>query len=854
MAKRLSSLFSSKKDKQEDDFSFTTGRPRNTSLVQSPSPTGKLHKQRLTSISQISLDTEQPPPLLPPPTFREGPAGISNRVSSRPASLYSDAASDRSRPQTPVLDIPGRAASPAGSPASAANRLSKKRSWLPGARPEQPRLEDGDSPQDHWIAGLREKIPYDLTPLFEGRQIPELWDPTGNVIIHVFPEEIKRGTGSFRVHGALFADSTPFSHLAVPSIDTSFGDMRLQDDYLGGHYGGQHGHGRHDSIPTIVPPISGSQIQHVFLPLDLDGDYSSPGSMPKGDDAELLLLYRNWVAFMVGQALVASHRQVSLFSIFLGISTLLRRLGFGNLDGSSWGEIPDSSFARYCEELRLADVRTSREKTIEAIVLAEAMRYWPLYNEGFVHAAGRLEDIKSIHSPKYSKISPITGNRLERASLDVEARLKTLHVRLDDFDFPSMFSGLANSQTSTEAKLIRFKAWRLAFIDMRKFVLAQYKRRYGSWPPKAKSKKNDFDQDGLNRLLVNQVYEDFCNLYDMLANSRSMTNRTIDMQPLQSDNVGLNETIEHAIRSIESEFDRSTPPVLPPIPFDIPLIPSLDQRFQGANHLLTTEKGVVKLKANEINELLLGSYNREYIKPSNFVQEFMAYERKLNTGATVDQLVDNRCGQWLFIYAILQSLPMTAIDARGINFSEGCEYFLFSAPRGGKPWMREDTSTSKAWYSVQSAGQTMSLSADMLDHQPEGIYRRSHCWLMANQWLADAGLLPPAAQQQAEQLHPQYQQEEPPMQPLRPASPSRLSPAASPMLRAMTPQDLGNTRSPLSSISKSSSYTNLQVSMEKVAAPVRAPRPASQYNPGITFDSILGGGPADSKAERKKKK
>ncbi|KAK5074073.1 hypothetical protein LTR64_006785 [Lithohypha guttulata] len=866
MSKRLSSFFGHKKEKSEEG---AIGSPRHLSYSSdaspnaSPSAGSRLQKYRPQSPSHLSLNTHEIPSLEPPPTFRESASGITARPSSRPVSRHaagpdypSSRESSRSRPQTPtLLTIPGQPTSPApfspATPSSAASgKLAKKRLGLSGPKQDKLKFGDGDSQQKAWISGLKEHIPYDLTQLLHGDRLGELWDVNGDVVVHLYPESSGRNP-TFRVHSALFAESKSLAYLAIPSINQSMQDMFLGDDDSFGPplraidpgYGPQN-----SSIPQIMPPMSQPKV--VYLPLDLEGDYSIPGSTPSGDDLELIVLYRNFFAFLGGGALISTPRQVSLFSVFMGIASILRRLAYTNADGSTYGEIPDNSFARYCDELRLGDVRSSREKTIEAIVLGEAMKHWPLYNEGFVHAAGRLDDIKFIKSPKFAKISPITVNRLERASLDVETRLKLLHSRLDDFEFPSIFSGLANSQTSTEAKLIRFKAWRLAFIDMRKFVMAQYRRRYGAWPPKAKSKKNNFDQDGLNRLLVREVYEDFCNLYDMLVNPREMTNRTIDLQPMVEEK-GTTETIQHALRSMESEFDRSTPPVIPPIPFDTPLIPSLDQSFKGGNALTAHGGGSAKLKANEINELLLGSYNREYIKPSTFVQEFMAYERKLASGATLDQIVDNRCGQWLFVYVILQSLPMTAVDARGVIFNEDVEYFLFEAPRGGKPWMREDTLVSKAWYNVKSAGQTISLSADVLDHQPEGVYRRSHCWLIANQWLAAAGVLPQGQSPVQENYEPQLPSHHPPVE-LRASSPAQLSPAQSPMIRPMTPTaPYDGVRSHLG---KSSSYTNLQVDMEQVAAPApKNPRPMSQYNPSITFDSILGAAPVQ-KQEKKKKK
>ncbi|KAK5945681.1 hypothetical protein PMZ80_002888 [Knufia obscura] len=865
MSKRLSSLFGHKKEKSEEGALGSPAYSRQDSVRVSPgaSPVagpGKLQKQRLTSTSELSLNTQDIPPLFPPPTFRETASGISNRPSSRPVSRagtneYAPPSRDssRSRPQTPnLLTIPGQAASPAPhSPASPGPgngaRLAKKKSLLPGGKSDKHKFEDGESQQKAWIAGLKEHIPYDLAALLSGGRVSELWDPNGDVVVYLYPEASGRGP-SFRVHSALFADSKGLNHLCVPTIDSSLQNMHLGGaDNFGGPLGDATlGHNRDPSIPSIMPPTT--QPKAVYLPLELDGDYSAPETTPHGDDLELVVLYRNFFAFLGGGALISTPRQVSLFSIFMGIASILRRLAYSNSDGATWGEVPDASFARYCDELRLADVRTSREKTIEAIVLGENMRYWPLYNEGFVHAAGRLEDVKSIKSPKFAKISPITVNRLERAALDVETRLALLHTRLDDFDFPSIFSGIANSQTATEAKLVRFKAWRLAFIDMRKFVLGIYKKRYGAWPPKAKSKKNNFAESGLNRLLVREVYADMCNLYDMLVNPREMTTRSVDLQPMVEEK-GTNETIQHALRSMESEFDRSTPPVIPPIPFDTPLIPSRDQSFKGGDTFALTT-GASKLKPNEINELLLGSYNREYIKPSSFVQDFMAYERRLNAGATLDQIVDNRCGQWLFIYVVLQSLPMTAMDARGINFTEGCEFFLFSSPRGGKPWMREDTLTNKAWYNVKSAGQTISLSADMLDHQPEGVYRRSHCWVMANEWLAAAGMLPEASLTYSNDSYQgQFSTQASPLE-QGASSPQHLTPAQSPLMRPMTPTGPGGSiQSPLA---KSSSYSNLQVNLEQVAAPQKAPRPASQYNPGITFDSILGA--AAQKPEKKKKK
>jgi hypothetical protein len=600
----------------------------------------------------------------------------------------------------------------------------------------------------------------------------------------------------------------------------------------------------------------------IYLPLEFDGDLTSPEPRLRGDDLELLVLYRNFFAFMLGGALVATPRQAALYPIFMGIATILGRFEFSNVDSSTFGELVSASFSRYCDELRLADVRSSREKTIEAVVLGERMKSWSLYNEGFVHAAGKLLDMKQIKSPKYAQISPVTRNRLERASLDLEGRLKTVRLKLDDFEFPSMFSGIANSQTEPEGKMVRFKAWKAAFVSFRKHIIAHYRQRYGAWPPKASSKKNNFEESGLNRLALKEMYKDFCDLYDMLVDRYALTSRATDMQGSDRDTESddPNESTQHAIRRVESEYDRSTPPVQPPIPFDAPLIPSLSASF-NRGHVLVSKTGSKerskRLKDNEVNEILLGSYNRESIKATPWLEAFLSFERRSGHGKTIDELVDLRCGQWLLLYAILQALPMCVVDARDLRFTEGVEYFLCMAPRGGRPWMREDSSQSRNWYNVASGGGMVSLPADVIDHSVEGIYRRSHCWTVAAQWAQMSIDMSPTTEMSLEAALPPLPP--PPMIGGRsihssPQSSPYLSPNLSPQLRPVSPA-LSEK-----SLRRNANRSSMALGLQEVAPPVeQTVRAVSVHNPNMTFDTILGNQSQNASAlkpkqEQKKKK
>ncbi|EXJ87177.1 hypothetical protein A1O3_04136 [Capronia epimyces CBS 606.96] len=859
MAKRLSSLFSLSRDGKPHPEPLGPAHPTYTAAL----TTHKLHKNRFTASSNTDLIEGSsglaPPPLLtetglvrPPSSQR---SGSESRPGSRASSGHSQVHSregSRSRPQTPTLVIPSNAPAPPARPATPSSGRTSKRGWAPGKH-DRHKIDDGSAHRKAWIAGLREYVPYDLAPLLGGEKVPELWNERGDTLIYLYPPTSQRGP-CFRVESALLADSSTLVSLRMHSPtspadnnnDIELTQSAFSDAMLNPRQGRppsqySQASSTYRPAPNFSVPnlVTVSEEKHLYLPLGFDRDMSQPESEPHDDDLELVVLYRNFFAFLTGGALVATPRQVTLFSVFIGISTILKRFCFSNSDGSTFGDVPSNSFSRYCDELRLADVRSSREKTVEAIVLGEQLRYWPLYNEGFAHAVGRLVDIKSINSPKYEKMSPITINRLERAHLDIEQRLLAVRSKLEDFDFPSMFAGIANSQTSTEAKLVRFKEWKTGFLDFRRFTLAFYRRKYGAWPPKASSKKNNFEESGLNRLLLKELYKDFTDLYDVLVDRTAITTRTVDMLPMDDDaeTNDQNETIQHAIRRVESEYDRATPPVVPPIPFDTPLIPQFSHSFNRRHVEIVSDQPALqskKLKENEVNEVLLGSYNRESIAASPWIQDFFNYERRLGNGKTLEQIVDARCGQWLFMYAVLQALPMTVVDARDLKHTEGVEYFLCVGPRGGRPWMKEDQSVSRAWYNVASGGGVVSLPADLIDHSVEGIYRRSHCWTEATKWAQSPlnGVV--------------FQTDAPTFQPMNHTglqkdylSPGQQSPYASPLssplMRPISPAMSSDIHS-----SRDRSSVNLGLEALDAPPPQQKSRPTSTLNPNVTFDAILG--------------
>ena len=694
-----------------------------------------------------------------------------SRASSQPASRTSSPHKDFHPPYTPIsaTSRPTSRASfvPGSRPESPSKelpmtptreqRISKRKSWIPGRARAQSQVEDVQLPKA-WVVTPSDvdKPVYDLSPLLNFQQVPELWKESGDVTVFLHTKEAYRGP-SFRIDSSVFAASRKLTSMAYGNVDRSLSVPSIVENQSPStaryppeviSKSGSPIDGASQGSRTLSDTFDETPRQdlNLYLPLPLQADLSSADSSPSSDDVEHLIAVRNVFAFLNNESLVATSKTPTMFRIFLKIADFLQRHEFSNLDGSTLGEEVATNFQEYVTTFGLADIRTSREKTMEAIILGERMRSLDLYNEGFVHGVGKYDEIAKLKSPKFHMITDTTAKRLERATLDLSLRLKTVRTRLESFDFPSLFSGIANSTTSTESKTVRFKAWKASFLAMRRHIIGFYKERYGAWPPSAKSKKNEFGESGLNRILLQEVYRDFSDLYDVLVNRAVVTTRATDIAPISpiSPVTSSKEDVTApALRRVMEEYDRSSPPVQPPVPFDTPLLPSLEDTRRGFETLdLKKQKreNSKPLENDEINQALMQSYNRGSINSTAFLQAFMTFERQSARGKSIEEIQDLRNGQWLFMYAVIQSLPLVIIDAPGIKWTKGVEYFLCEVPKGAAPWISE--SQSRGWYAVTGGTGLVSLPSSVIDHGVDGIYRRSHCWQAANKWCGYNDLVP----------------------------------------------------------------------------------------------------------------
>lgn len=711
----------------------------------------------------------------------------------------------------------------------------------------------------------------------------ELWDEGADTYVYLFPKETGKPP-SFKIDSALYASSTTLICLAR-GIDPTSPNWPSRSWGQVSPHGPPQGDVPQLNLPSPAgspySPCSprvgpyddfnnsdgrtsrdelsdeGRQEYHLYLPVPLAGIVSSDEIDLREEDTDLLVLFRNVFAFLMGQSLVATAKFPTLFKVFAEISGILNRFKFSNLDESTFGEAAHTSFGCYCDELKFVDVRKSREGILNAIVMGEKMRYLPLYHEGYIHGIGRLNEIKAYDASKYSMISIVTQKRMERGYIDLGKRLESVRGRLEDFDFPSLFSGIANSNQINEAKVIRFKNWKNAYMAFKKHVHSHYRKKYGSWPPKANPKKNGFEESGLNRLVLKDLYQDFSDLYDMLADRTSLTTRSADMttSELGSADWELQESIARALRQVLSEYDRSTPPVQPPIPFDMPQLPNIQSiRRKQLDPKKLRKENAKRLSSGEVNELLIKTCNRHLVKPTPFLADFMDFERSSGNGKSCDDLLDNRCGQWMFMYAVIQALPMVVVDAADAKYTHGVESFMCIPPRGGSPWCQNDSKPSRAWFGVSGGAGVVSLPSDVVTHGVEGIYRRSHCWHMAAKWADEQDMLASAMdhlemghnEQPAPEQHPTFL---PPLSTTGSSSDRRASSLVTP----------GNITPPTLHLPVPSPFgrggnnrASIHMGLEALPLPAgvmpseHSQRPVS-HNPNLSFDQILGQMPKKAK-------
>lgn len=364
-----------------------------------------------------------------------------------------------------------------------------------------------------------------------------------------------------------------------------------------------------------------------------------------------------------------------------------------------------------------------------------------LWREGFVHCTGMLARLEG--GGEWRDISPITKALIDRASLEIQVRVAGADQRLSNFNFTDMWPTTSSAAPHARA----------AFDKFQKFLVKHYSSRFGSWPPHT--------PDGrLSRMVYVQLQRDFSALYDYLvdrdvswSNSNAQTHH-----PRQNNTQGVvvnkpnntvagNKLVNHKsphwraddeelhITDILITFDEKQN--YPHMPYPFPLVPPpmvmgrgfKNRFFQGARRgsitntptsAFTTPATADKAAALSLSESTNIMSLMSSSVSNDLVDAFAKHEKSISA-SEIDPH-DARKGRWILIYGILQTLATVAVDAPGIRYTEGVDYFLCPKLRGTPPWKYGGE------RGMDSSGLSGSSMADERSHF------RSHCWTVPRTW------------------------------------------------------------------------------------------------------------------------
>lgn len=628
---------------------------------------------------------------------------------------------------------------------------------------------------------------YNFGPLTRGGQVPDLWDPTGDTLVFLAPRNAAKSVApSFRINSGplMFAALGQY----IEDLQFSEGPEDSQDLFLEVPRGVPSAPFKQDNRPGSAPTssrpggdedLSGqpgilNQLAQTgegdsfmdenvaykvyYPPTDSEPKSAVPmkgkkhkhsNSDPNNDSFQRLIDVRNLFAFLNYTFLVSTLHRETPFQIMEKIFKQLQgphspELHAEDLNLSRKINAAEGNFLYYVEELKIDDIRNDDDAIIEALIMGERWRCQRLYREGFIHASGRWEDIKGHTGLQY--ISQETKKRLDRASLNLhQIRLYNVTTGLTNFDYPSVWVG--------DDKYPELKPWKAGFEAMRKLTLSFYKNVYGSWPPKAgkHGKGGGYTETGgLNRLVLKRLYDDFCVLYDLLVDREWIHGERIRFEATYfsegeegKEQRTKEEGARNALRKIMAALDNSTVPVQPNIPFDQPRLLHITAAPATEKKKSKKPRSQKKLKSDELAVVLKNSYNEdttERARQNEFASAYLKLEADFAKGKNLDDIIEARRGRWIFMYCVLQNLPMTVVDAVGCQYGDGVEYFLCENVKGSLPWERSNNRASRMsgiwgvsgpYGGLGPAGSSSNLNGD---DEIDYTYRRSHCFDIAEDW------------------------------------------------------------------------------------------------------------------------
>ena len=307
------------------------------------------------------------------------------------------------------------------------------------------------------------------------------------------------------------------------------------------------------------------------------------------------------------------------------------------------------------------------------------MRYADLIR--FVHSVGMYDGLSRL--PESADISLPTTAHLDRAHLDVQARILEAEDRLSTFYFDDAHFSQEDMSPTVRAASVRF----------RKFLKQYYEKKYQTWPIRRRPPSL-----WLDRIIVGRLQEDFNALYEYNVDKKvewneddesdDRKNRAL-LKSINSLNFGLDgEDVRMlgVMRNLDCRLNAShIPHPYPLLPASVSApTPAKKSVFGGKKKEKVRELRVAHAYAEASNASRL---NREHAE-NDLVDAFVQFERADQPG-DVDPR-EARRERWIIIYCVLQTLAGISVDVPNLSFDGDVSYFLNTRLQGLPPWSPTD--------------------------------------------------------------------------------------------------------------------------------------------------------------------
>lgn len=319
----------------------------------------------------------------------------------------------------------------------------------------------------------------------------------------------------------------------------------------------------------------------------------------------------------------------------------------------------------------------------------------------FVHSVGMYAELSNLQES--ADISLPTTAHLDRAHLEVQARISEAEDRLSMFYFDDAHFSQEDMSPTVRAASVRF----------RKFLTQFFEKEYQTWPIRK-------GQAGLwlDRIAVGRLQDDFNALYEYIVDRKVEWNgddgsedrktrallKSVDAPSFGLD--GEDIRMSGVFQNSDCRLNAShIPHPYPLLPLSVSAPPPAKKSvFGGKKKDKVRESRIAHAYAEASNASQL---TREHAK-NNLVKAFVHFEKADQPGEVDPR--EARRERWIIIYCVLQTLAGISVDVPNLSFNGDVDYFLNTRLQGLPPW----SPTDKIF----------------LDASRE----QSHCWTTAKTW------------------------------------------------------------------------------------------------------------------------